>query len=160
MVGAGTALNSAGRSNVSSATLISERTTHITLLSLFQTLGFIIGPGVQVGTADGADFLEVSMTPCLQAALTPIGPGDVTAEGGLVFDMYTSTGMIGMSLSLSMFASTGWVSTASGILCFFLYLPCLFKESYISEKELEAIKKVVTVTLLKATTSTACSFPG
>ena len=71
----------------------------------------------------------------------------MTAEGGLVFDMYTSTGMIAMSLSvfLSMFASSGWVSTASGILCFFLYLPCLFTESYISEKELAAVKKIVKV---------------
>lgn len=48
VVGAGTALNSAGRYYVSSATLISERTTHISLLSLFQTLGFIMGPGIQV----------------------------------------------------------------------------------------------------------------
>ena len=100
--------------------------------------------------------------PCLQAALTPIGPGDVTAEGGLVFDMYTSTGMIAVSLLvfLSMLISSGWVSTASGVLCFFLYLPCLFKESYISEKELAAVKKIVKVKLQKKTTSTACPPPG
>ena len=48
IVGAGTALNSAGRYYVSSATLVSERTTHISLLSLFQTAGFIMGPGIQV----------------------------------------------------------------------------------------------------------------
>ena len=54
MVGAGTALNSAGRYYISSATLISERTTHISLLSLFQTLGFIMGPGIQVVPAEDA----------------------------------------------------------------------------------------------------------
>merc|ERR1719320_1111984 len=47
VVGAGTGLNSAGRYYVASATLISERTTHIAILSLFQTLGFIMGPGIQ-----------------------------------------------------------------------------------------------------------------
>ena len=48
IVGAGTGLNSAGRYYVSTSTLISERTTHIALLSLFQTIGFILGPGIQV----------------------------------------------------------------------------------------------------------------
>jgi len=109
VVGAGTALNSAGRYYVSSATLISERTTHISLLSLFQTLGFIIGPGIQ-------------------AALTPIGPGDPMLEDGdFRFNMYTST---------------GYVSALTGVLCFTLFLPCIFKECYIAIKELEAIKKM------------------
>jgi len=108
IVGAGTGLNSAGRYYASTATLISERTTHISLLSLFQTLGFIAGPGIQ-------------------AALTPIGPADIGPEGEVVWDMYTST---------------GWVSAATGILCFILYLPFIFKESYISDKELEAIKNM------------------
>ena len=48
IVGIGTALNSAVRYYVSSATLISERTTHTSFLSLFQTIGFILGPGIQV----------------------------------------------------------------------------------------------------------------
>ena len=30
------------------ATKVEERTSHIALLSLFQTLGFIVGPGLQV----------------------------------------------------------------------------------------------------------------
>ena len=41
------AINSTGRYYVSLATRIEERTTHIALLSLFQTMGFIIGPGIQ-----------------------------------------------------------------------------------------------------------------
>ena len=66
-------LNSAGRYYVASATLISERTTHIAILSLFQTLGFIMGPGIQ-------------------AALTPLKQYVIGAEGEVFFDMYTSTG--------------------------------------------------------------------
>lgn len=45
-----------------------------------------------------------------------------------------------------MYTTTGWVSAATGVLCFLLYLPCIFRESYISEKELEAVNKIVKVT--------------
>jgi len=109
VVGAGTGLNSAGRYYVASATLISERTTHIALLSLFQTIGFIIGPGIQ-------------------AALTPLKQYQLGAEGEVFFDMYTST---------------GWVSAATGVLCFVLYLPCIFTENFISSRELETIKNMM-----------------
>jgi len=109
VVGAGTGLNSAGRYYVASATLISERTTHIAFLSLFQTLGFIMGPGIQ-------------------AALTPLKEHELGPEGEIFFDMYTST---------------GWVSAATGILCFVLYLPFIFSENYISAREMEAVKKMV-----------------
>jgi len=109
VVGAGTGLNSAGRYYVASATLISERTTHIAFLSLFQTLGFIIGPGIQ-------------------AALTPLKQYEIGPDGEIFFDMYTST---------------GWVSAATGVLCFVLYLPFIFNENYISSRELEAIKNMV-----------------
>ncbi len=44
------AINSTSRYYVSMATKIEERTSHIALLSLFQTLGFIVGPGIQVET--------------------------------------------------------------------------------------------------------------
>lgn len=57
---------------VAAATLLSERTTHIALFSLFQTLGFILGPGVMAGLA----FL---------------GAKDVSKEGEIVFDMFTLT---------------------------------------------------------------------
>ena len=48
VVGCGTTINSAARFYVTAATLLSERTTHIALFSLFQTLGFILGPGISV----------------------------------------------------------------------------------------------------------------
>ena len=48
LVGSGTTINSAARFYVTAATLLSERTTHIALFSLFQTLGFLVGPGVMV----------------------------------------------------------------------------------------------------------------
>ena len=54
------------------ATLLSERTTHIALFSLFQTVGFILGPG-------------------LMAALGYLGTEGFTDEGKFVFDMNTST---------------------------------------------------------------------
>lgn len=57
---------------VAAATLLSERTTHIALFSLFQTLGFILGPGVMAGLAF-------------------IGNKKVSDEGEIVFDMFTLT---------------------------------------------------------------------
>lgn len=67
------AINAAARAYVSKVTTLSERTTHVALLSLFQTLGFIIGPA-------------------LQSALTPIGEKEIGDESQFVFDMYTATG--------------------------------------------------------------------
>merc|ERR1719341_371654 len=107
IVGTGTAINSTGRYYVSLATRLDERTSHIALLSLFQTLGFILGPGIQAG-------------------LTPIGAATPGKEGSLYFDMYTAT---------------GWVSAASGVLCFLLYLPFIFKERYIAVEEMNFFKK-------------------
>ena len=45
-------------------------------------------------------------------------------------------------LSLLTLSLTRWVSAATGILSFLLFLPGIFRESYISEKELEALKKM------------------
>ena len=54
-------------------TTVKERTHHTALFSLFQTLGFVIGPAVQ-------------------AALTPIGDSEIAPESTIVFNMYTATG--------------------------------------------------------------------
>ncbi len=69
------AINAAARAYVSKVTTLEERTTHIALLSLFQTIGFVIGPGIQ-------------------AALTPIGDGPIDEESVVVVNMYTATGYI------------------------------------------------------------------
>ena len=59
---------------VSKATFPSERTTHVAYLSLFQMIGFILGPAIQ-------------------AALSPIGEsGGIADESSYVFDMYTACG--------------------------------------------------------------------
>ena len=42
------AINAATRYYVAAGTLLAERTTHLALLSLFQTGGFILGPGLMV----------------------------------------------------------------------------------------------------------------
>ena len=59
---------------MSKATFPSERTTHVAYLSLFQMIGFILGPAIQ-------------------AALSPIGEsGGIADESSYVFDMYTACG--------------------------------------------------------------------
>ena len=72
IVGTGTTINSAARFYVAAATLVAERTRHIALFSLFQTVGFILGPG-------------------LMAVLGYLGTKGFTEEGKFVFDMNTST---------------------------------------------------------------------
>lgn len=66
-------INAAARSYVAKVTTLEERTTHVALLSLFQTMGFVLGPAIQ-------------------AALTPIGFEPVPSTPTIVFDMYTATG--------------------------------------------------------------------
>ena len=67
------AINASARAYISKVTTVRERTHHTALFSLFQTLGFVIGPAVQ-------------------AALTPIGDSEIDAESTVVFNMYTATG--------------------------------------------------------------------
>ncbi len=66
-------VNAAARLYIAKVTTLDERTTHVALLSLFQSLGFILGPA-------------------LQAALSPIGEKDVPATSAVIFDMFTATG--------------------------------------------------------------------
>ena len=42
-----------------------------------------------------------------------------------------------------MYTSTAWISVLTGAVSFLLFLPGIFRESYISERELEALKKLV-----------------
>jgi len=44
---------------------------------------------------------------------------------------------------VDMYTATGWVSAGTGILCLILYMPGIFRECYISEREVEAMKKIV-----------------
>ena len=69
------AINASARAYVSKVTTNEERTTHTSLLSLFQTIGFIIGPAVQ-------------------AILSPIGEGDANPESHIVLNLYTATGLV------------------------------------------------------------------
>jgi MFS family permease len=47
MVGVSTAIAAPFRSYIAGATYQSERTSHMSLLASFQSLGFILGPGIQ-----------------------------------------------------------------------------------------------------------------
>ena len=68
-------INATARAYISKVTTLEERTTHVALLSLFQTLGFIMGPAIQ-------------------AAVTPIGEKTISADPTVVLDMYTITGYV------------------------------------------------------------------
>lgn len=70
------------RSYLSSATRINERTGAISMVSLAQVLGFVVGPG-------------------LQAAVTPLGnDGFTVIEGVLTLNMYTAAGWINVLLGM------------------------------------------------------------
>ncbi|XP_043068503.2 major facilitator superfamily domain-containing protein 8 isoform X1 [Drosophila bipectinata] len=73
------------RSYLSAATRISERTHAVSMVSLAQVLGFIIGP-------------------TLQAAVTPLGDvGHIWLGGLMHFNMYTASGWINVVMSISNF---------------------------------------------------------
>ncbi|XP_062129736.1 major facilitator superfamily domain-containing protein 8 isoform X2 [Drosophila sulfurigaster albostrigata] len=73
------------RSYLSAATRLSERTHAVSMVSLAQVLGFIIGPG-------------------LQALVTPLGrQGYIWLWGGMHVNMYTASGWINVLMSMSNF---------------------------------------------------------
>ena len=61
------------RGYIAAATYMSERTTHMAILSAFQSVGFTIGP-------------------VIQAALTPLKCADLADSQTVVFDMFTVAG--------------------------------------------------------------------
>ena len=67
------AINATARAYVSKVTTLEERTTHVSLISLFQSMGFILGPAVQ-------------------AALSPIGSGEPNPDSHITFNLFTATG--------------------------------------------------------------------
>ena len=115
---------------MSKVTTLEERTTHVSLISLFQSMGFILGPAVQ-------------------AALSPIGSGEPNPDSHITFNLFTATGsgfhcnqhhntatVIDIICILNLVTVAGalivdyfrWVSTCTGTICFMLFLPGIFVE--------------------------------
>ncbi|XP_012272261.1 major facilitator superfamily domain-containing protein 8 [Orussus abietinus] len=82
-VGVSSANIAAARSYLSAATKLSERTPAVSMVSLAQVLGFVVGPG-------------------LQAAVTPLGD-DGFYFLGLPFNMYTMAGWINVIMGVMNF---------------------------------------------------------
>lgn len=85
LVGASAANIAACRSYLSAATRLKERTAAVSMVSLAQVLGFIVGPG-------------------LQAAVTALGEKGVSLGGGLRLDMYTAASWINVLFGVVNFA--------------------------------------------------------
>lgn len=88
------------RAYISAATTLSERTKSVSMMSLAQVLGFVIGPA-------------------LQAAVTPLG----------------RDGYIYMGFTINMYTASGWVNVLLGVLNFFMFLPCFFKDRRVAARE-------------------------
>jgi len=87
LVGISSANLAPSRAYVAGATFKEERSGQLSILSLFQTIGFVLGPAIQ-------------------AAVTPLGCSQEYLEGHLSLDMYTLTGWISVAvgfLSLILF---------------------------------------------------------
>ena len=84
LVGISTANQAPIRAYIAGATFKHERNTHISILSLFQTLGFMIGPAIQ-------------------SALTPVGCSDNYEQGELRLDMYTISGWLSAAVGIVSF---------------------------------------------------------
>ncbi|XP_059216197.1 major facilitator superfamily domain-containing protein 8 isoform X1 [Stomoxys calcitrans] len=82
LIGVSSSNTAVCRSYLSDATRLSERTKAVSMISLAQVLGFIIGPG-------------------LQALATPLGSNDLTWFGvGIIFNMYTASGWINVIMGI------------------------------------------------------------
>lgn len=80
LVGVSSANIAVARSYLSAATKLSERTQAVSMVTLAQVLGFVVGPG-------------------LQAAVTPLGDKTMYLLG-LPFNMYTMTGWINVIMGV------------------------------------------------------------
>lgn len=94
------------RSYLSAATLVSERTRAVAVVSLAQVLGFVVGPA-------------------LQAAAAPLGAGAA----------YPPPGQQDALLRLDMYTAAGWINALLGLVNFLLFMPCCFKERKIAARE-------------------------
>lgn len=82
LIGVSSSNTAVCRSYLSDATRLSERTNAVSMISLAQVLGFIIGPG-------------------LQALVTPLGSDGIQLfGGGVVFNMYTAPSWINVVMSI------------------------------------------------------------
>lgn len=88
------------RSYVSAATTLKERTSSVSMMSLAQVLGFVIGPA-------------------LQAAVTPLG----------------TEGFLFMGFTINMYTASGWANVLLGVINFFMFLPCFFKDRRVAARE-------------------------
>ncbi|XP_023341021.1 major facilitator superfamily domain-containing protein 8 [Eurytemora carolleeae] len=84
LVGISSANQAPIRSYVASATWKHERNMHISILSLFQALGFMIGPAIQ-------------------SALVPVGCSHDYPTGEIQFDMYTISGWLSAGVGIISF---------------------------------------------------------
>lgn len=85
LVGISSANVAVCRSYISAATRISERTFAVSMVSLAQVLGFIVGPGVQ-------------------AAVTPLGINGITVIHGIFkLNMYTAAGWLNVVMGIANF---------------------------------------------------------
>ena len=93
LVGIGTANQAPIRAYIAGATFNSERNNHFAILSLFQTLGFMVGPA-------------------LQALLTFLECSESYSPGQLKLDQYTATGWLGAIVGLlSLLSFSPWTFT-------------------------------------------------
>lgn len=94
------------RSYLSAATMVSERTRAVAVVSLAQVLGFVVGPA-------------------LQAAAAPLGGGAP----------YAPPGAAERPLRLDMYTAAGWINVLLGLVNFLLFLPFCFKERRVAARE-------------------------
>jgi len=84
LVGISTANQAPIRAYIAGATFKHERNAHISILSLFQTIGFMVGPAIQ-------------------SALTPVGCSQDYNPGELKLDMYTISGWLSAGVGVISF---------------------------------------------------------
>lgn len=111
------------RSYVAASTTTKERTTAVALTSAAQGFGFIIGPALQAAIVKAFDKGKEETA-------------NVTWAESLEYQFEDE----GLHIEWNIYTAAGWAAAFLGIINFFLFLPCAFKEYPIAAKEAQLLK--------------------
>uniref|UniRef100_A0A2P2I225 Major facilitator superfamily domain-containing protein 8-like n=1 Tax=Hirondellea gigas TaxID=1518452 RepID=A0A2P2I225_9CRUS len=117
IVGVGSANIAVCRSYLTTSTTIAERSTVLSYVAAAQSIGLILGPAIQTALAIAIPVEAAGNNSTLSTT-------DADGRPTGVWDLYTAV---------------GWIAALLGLANMLLFMPCIYKEVNISQREAELI---------------------
>lgn len=120
------------RSYIAASSTLRERTTAVSLTSAAQSLGFVVGPALQTAIAVSFSHSSDGNDVVLNCTINDFGnssniqTGSTQGSQGIEWDMFTAA---------------GWIASLLGFINLILFLPCIFQEHNIAEKEAKYLQQ-------------------